>query len=181
MPDVSLIYTIMIFGLGFLAGAIAASLFYEIRQRGKQAQGMENPSSPNSASGEPESSRLSHIPAAQMRPPDWIPGPWDTQPQKVNMNPVDSLIRSVQANTLKETPKPMSMAEEIDEILQEKLAHSEQAGRSIRLRSLLDQSLEVIVDGTRYNSVGEVNDLAAQALIQSAVTEWQRRIYHRGT
>jgi hypothetical protein len=200
MSDLPLMTILIVFSLGFLAGIILTSLFHEIRRREppsrSQERSSEHPDALNklepstepaqhSAEAQanslvnPEISGIASTLSAQKKPVEWVPGPWDTQPQKVSMNPVEAIIRGVQSNPGIEKPKQVSMAEEIDDILQGKLALSEQAGRTIRLHVLADQSLEVIVDGNRFNGVGEVTDLAARALIQSAVEEWQRRIYYR--
>jgi hypothetical protein len=97
------------------------------------------------------------------------------EPKRVKPDPLGSFLQSIQTSTLKEKPKPQTMAMEIDAILQEMLPESALAGRTIRLQDQPDFGLLVIVDGENYSGVGSVPDEAVRALIGSAVAEWQRR------
>lgn len=189
MPELSQWFPLIIFVLGFVTGTITVSLVYEIRRKDKQPRSRTQNLTSSAVQNEIESSVQQVVPSitaetsgtsAKKEPVEWVPGPWDTQPQRINMNPVDALVRRTQPIPGSEKPQKTSIAEEIDEILQENLARSEHAGRMIRLHALPDRSLEVIVDGNRYGAIGEVPDQDAIALIQSAVTEWQRRISQRG-
>jgi len=194
MFDLPVVYAVGIFVLGFLAGILATILIREFRRR-PGAQDEEMPASSEAVptklpkteprpaqSADSVQTDLSHPAHAEpsTNPPaastPAVPVDWAAEPvEKVSLNPIESLMRSVQASTLKEPAKPTSMAEEIDAILQEMLARSEFAGRTIRLRSLPDQSVEVLVDNERFSGVGEVNDPAARSLIQEAVAAWQRQ------
>ena len=194
MSDLPIAYAVGIFVLGFVAGILVTSLGREFRRR-PEVQKQEKSTSPaavptrlpiteprpaqSAASVQTDLSHPAHAeppsnPPAASTPA--VPVDFAAEPvEKVSLNPIESLMRSVQASTLKEPAKPTSMAEEIDAILQEMLARSEFAGRTIRLRSLPDQSVEVLVDNERFSGVGEVNDPAARSLIQEAVAAWQRR------
>ena len=202
MSNLPITYALGIFLLGFLAGIITTSLIYEFRRRPEQEnqetdrveqiterrtaaeQSGTQPVLPtagaspvNAADTRSAIQQPGQLPpgSAPQEPVQWIPGPIETRLEKVSPNPLEALVRSVQSSNVKEAPKNMSMAEEIDEILQEMLNQSELRGRIIRLRSLPDQSVEVIVDGAKYGGVAEVSDSAARALIQNAVAAWQHR------
>lgn len=70
--------------------------------------------------------------------------------------------------------KTTSIAEQIDEILQEMLQRSQTENRAIRL---LEEpgGVSVWVGLTRYNSIDEVEDPSALKMIKAAVAEWERR------
>ena len=192
MFELPIVYAVILFGLGFLAGVISTSLVHEFRRR-PEAEAEVKPSSSEAKmqpeatpQAEPNAGRVneantlpeSSSPSPIKRPEEtveWIPGPDEPAPTKNIFNPMNVLVRSMKSNPAKETPETMGMAEAIDEILQEKLVSSDLAGRNIRIASLPDQSLDVIVDGAHFSGVGEITDPAARALIQSAVAEWQRR------
>lgn len=205
MINLPIAYALGIFLLGFLAGILITSLIYEFRRRPEQGNqkadrdettneghiiadlnGAQSLLPTNEASqvkvDDPESTfqQPGQSPAGnpQQEAVQWIPGPPETRVEKVSPNPLEALARSMQSSTIREAPKNTSMAEEIDEILQEMLAQSELKGRTIRLASLPDQSVEVIVDGVKYSGVGDVTDPAARALIQNAVAAWQQRARH---
>ncbi|MCZ7553992.1 MAG: hypothetical protein M5U05_15660 [Anaerolineales bacterium] len=80
---------------------------------------------------------------------------------------------SVQAKSGKEVPK--TIAEQIDEILQEKLPQTEMRNRGIRLMELPGRGMVVMVDGKSYEGVSDVPDDAVRELIQSCVAEWENR------
>ncbi|RQV99250.1 hypothetical protein EH221_00495 [bacterium] len=65
--------------------------------------------------------------------------------------------------------------EQIDEILQAKLAASPIENRAIRLIEEENQGVSVWVGLTRYNSIDEVEDEEAFKIIQSAVAEWEKQ------
>jgi hypothetical protein len=201
MTNLPIAYALGIFLLGFLAGVITAGMVSELgRKPGQEKQPAVRIQEANPAQAQTEQggASLTSAPAAGSRvegdgtgsafqpsttaegssPPQesvqWVPGPVEPRLEKVSANPIEAFVRSVQSSTTKEPPKQTSMADEIDGILQEMLGQSELKGRTIRLRSLPDQSVAVIVDGVHFNGVGEVTDAAARGLIQRAVETWQR-------
>ncbi len=77
----------------------------------------------------------------------------------------------------KEIPKELkSIAVQVDEILQEKLADSPQITQAIRLLELPGKGVAVMVNNTQYEGVGEVPDPDVRQIIQASVAEWERRL-----
>jgi hypothetical protein len=69
--------------------------------------------------------------------------------------------------------KPLTIAEQINEILQKNIAtHPEMANRGIRLEQHPTGGLQILVDGKQYEKPGDIEDQAVQALIKSSVKEW---------
>jgi hypothetical protein len=72
-------------------------------------------------------------------------------------------------------PKPLSMTQQVDEILQKRLAGTDLAEREISLIEAADHSMRVIVGSEQYEAVDAVPDEAVRAAIQAAVAEWLQR------
>lgn len=70
---------------------------------------------------------------------------------------------------------PMSIVEQIDEILQTRLAASPLAGRGIWLQEALEGGVIVWVGMQKFAGVGEVTDPEVQAIIRAATTEWENK------
>lgn len=71
---------------------------------------------------------------------------------------------------------PLSMAEQIDEVLQGLLARQpDLAGRSIHIRNAMDGGVRIEVDGRSFDGVGDITDAEARSVIQAAIQEWERR------
>ncbi len=190
MSQSSLLYAVVFFALGFVSGLVVAYIFGELRS-GKSSFS-ESLSLPPASSLEPKKlpqhasvdiARPAASPDQQPEPsslpsaaplPAIDPGSESIKP--VGLNPLNALLRSVPSATLKEKAKPKSMALEIDEILQHKLALSPLAGRYIRLQEQPDHRLLVLVDKTSFDGVSQVSDPEVRQLIQEAVVEWQRRV-----
>lgn len=110
------------------------------------------------------------------------PEPVETKPEE-KVSPLPSevaagAIPSGRREAAVEKPaglKPMSIVEQIDEILQAKLAASPIENRAIRLIEEENQGVSVWVGLTRYNSIDEVEDEEAFKIIQSAVAEWEKQ------
>jgi hypothetical protein len=90
-------------------------------------------------------------------------------PLEIIKNTLDSEVRSA----LKSTPK--SLAAQVDEILQDKLAGSSLAERGIRIMDTPSSDLVVMVGLEKYDGVDAVPDAEIQAVIREAVAEWGRR------
>jgi hypothetical protein len=71
--------------------------------------------------------------------------------------------------------KPKSIVEQIDEILQKRLASSPFNKRLIRLVDAPGGGVEVLVDAKKYEGVGDVPDLEVRSFIQECVKEWENR------
>lgn len=71
------------------------------------------------------------------------------------------------------TVKPLSIAEQIDAILQKQIANNpEMANRGIRLEQNPTGGLQILVDGKRYEKPADIEDKAVQGVIKTAVKEW---------
>jgi hypothetical protein len=70
-------------------------------------------------------------------------------------------------------PKQISIAEQIDLILQKHIeANPEMANRGIRLEQSPTGGLQILADGRSYEKPADIEDKAVQALIKTAVKEW---------
>jgi hypothetical protein len=66
-----------------------------------------------------------------------------------------------------------TFVENVDQILQGRLAQAQLHNRYVHLRSGEDGNIEIVVDGKIYGGVDEVEDRAVRDLIQVSVDEWQ--------
>ncbi|PID86376.1 MAG: hypothetical protein CSB13_03880 [Chloroflexi bacterium] len=72
--------------------------------------------------------------------------------------------------------KPLSIAEQINEILQKHIAQNPSfANRGIRLQQSVTGGLQILVDGRQYETPADIEDKEVQALIKLAVKEWNSR------
>ena len=70
-------------------------------------------------------------------------------------------------------PKQLSIAEQIDLILQRHIAADPaMANRGIRLEQSATGGLQILADGNRYEKPGDIEDKAVQGVIKAAVKEW---------
>jgi hypothetical protein len=70
--------------------------------------------------------------------------------------------------------KPKSIAEQVDEILQKRLAKSSYSNRLIKLVDAPGGGVEVLVDAQKYEGVGDVPDPEVRNFIQDCVKEWEK-------
>jgi hypothetical protein len=176
------LYALVFFGLGFAAGLIVASLRKETKTE-KSGPADEPGVIPQAQTIE----QVEQLPPAleiPTSPPPTRPVRWVSSSSTTQARPAPATNRDVMAELAKyvlpkEQPKPPSMVEEIDGLVQEMLALSPLKGRDIRLLEQPDHGLQVVVDGEVYNGVNEVRDEGARQLIQQAVAEWQRRARQR--
>ncbi len=70
---------------------------------------------------------------------------------------------------------PMSIVEQIDKILQARLAASPLAGRGIWLQESPEGGVIVWVGMQKFAGVGEVTDPEVQAIIRAATAEWEKK------
>jgi len=99
-----------------------------------------------------------------------------TLPHPPSINTVDVLARVLQPELKAPEPPPLSIAAQIDEILQEMLQSSPLASRLIRLIELPSKGVAVMVGLYRYESVEAVPDEDIRQMIRLAVAEWERRV-----
>lgn len=70
----------------------------------------------------------------------------------------------------------LSVAEEIDIVLQERLARTgEFAGRTLKVEPSLSGGVRIQVDDRFFEGVGDIEDDAVRTLLQEVVQEWEKR------
>jgi hypothetical protein len=95
-----------------------------------------------------------------------------SQGSTVNVNVAD--LSEEASPTRLQSRQPVSMAEQIDIILQElKFQDPALSSRIIRLRQNPAGGLHIEVDGELYEEPGEIEDKAVQKLIRQAVYTWR--------
>jgi hypothetical protein len=95
-------------------------------------------------------------------------------PAVTKMGPIDLFARSISPDARPVSRGPQSIAAQIDEILQSKLADSPLAERGIRLMELPTKGLVVMVGLQQYEDVDSVPDAEVRALIRQSVEEWEK-------
>lgn len=98
--------------------------------------------------------------------------------KKVSLNPVDVVAKAFQADIVVPIVSK-SLAEQVDEILQEKLFESPLREKKIRLLDLPGGGLVVMVGLEKYDGIDAVPDEQVRALLREAVDEWGRRAIRR--
>lgn len=90
-----------------------------------------------------------------------------------NAQPLVAFTPTGDVKPIGEAPKPQSIAEQIDAILQKHLAlDPKMAGRIIHLRQNAAGGLLIEVDGKRYEKPADIADKDVQLVIKMAVKEW---------
>ncbi len=125
------------------------------------------------------------IPPAASTPPAAPAAPLsayaDTSPE---VEPIGSFFDNVRRAVRtggKPTPQPMvtettTIADQIDEILQARLYHSEEfRNRRMHLRPALSGGVRIEIDGSFYEAVSDIPDDEVRAFVQGAITEWEAR------
>lgn len=90
---------------------------------------------------------------------------------------IDILARAIGGDPKKARPPTLSVAAQVDEILQERLANSRLRDRNIRLVELPDRGMVVMVGEAEYDGVSEVPDEAVREILKDCVSEWEKRNY----
>jgi len=98
----------------------------------------------------------------------------DGKPARIG--PADVISRAIRADARKPEPSLPSIAAQIDEILQEKLAADQSIKRAIRLMEIPGKGMVVMVGLDQFAGVDEVPDADVRALIRESVEEWERRV-----
>ncbi len=120
------------------------------------------------------------IPAeyTQEAPPDQHVPPFAPEPAG-EVKPVSTQIPDVVSGILNPAaaPKPMfkSIAMQINDILQGRIANTAFENRGITVTDAPDHGVLVTVDGKKYSGVKDVPDEEVRALIRSAVLEWEKQ------
>jgi hypothetical protein len=105
--------------------------------------------------------------------------------------PVPSSLRNatppvpvpVTLQSLVQTKKPepeknvasLSIVQQIDMVLQERLLSSPLAGRGIRLQESIQGGVEVYVGSQKFNAVDDVPDEEIKTTIRTAIAEWEKK------
>ena len=120
-------------------------------------------------------------PAAELAAEEQSLGQQPAQPaaetfKRPSLNPVEVIARALRADVPKPGSPPLSIAGQIDEILQAKLGNLHHLkGRAIRLMELPGKGMVVMVGLDQYDSVSAVPDPEIRSLIQACVEEWEGR------
>ena len=115
------------------------------------------------------------VPASKPVP---APVPARVPPPPVqNPNPVKGMSTPPVPAVVQPLVREKSMVEEIDEILQDLIDHSDQQ-HSVKISHDFRDGIVVWVDGARHLGVENVPEPGIQKLIRAAVAEWERRSEH---
>ena len=127
----------------------------------------------------PESENLAAVVVPDSSPASGMPpvSTVDTSQRvkKPSLNPLDVIVNAFQTDVGK-ADFPKSLAEQVDEILQEKLAESPLKGKGIRLLDLPGKGLVVLVGLDKYDGIDAVPDEQVKAILRESVDEWGRRV-----
>jgi hypothetical protein len=96
------------------------------------------------------------------------------------VKPVSTQFPDVVGGILNPTPPPpapafKSIASQINDILQEKIAGTPFEGRGITVNDAPDHGVVVTLDGANYPGVKDVPDDAVRSLIRAAVLDWEKQ------
>jgi len=90
--------------------------------------------------------------------------------------PAPTLVDALASATVpKLSMNPKSMAEQVDEILQEMIGKSSQSHRSVKITQDPHGGIMVLLNGGQYSGLDSVPDVEIKALIRAAAAEWERR------
>jgi hypothetical protein len=104
-----------------------------------------------------------------------LPAPANSQPVvKPNLNLFDIVVKAFQTD-VKKLNTTKTLAEQVDEILQEKLAKSPLRDKGIRLTDSPDRGLLVWVGLEKYVGIDAIPDEQVKAVLREAVDEWGKR------
>ena len=104
-----------------------------------------------------------------------LSAPANSQPViKPILNPFELIVKAFQTD-VKKPDTTKTLAEQVDEILQEKLAKSSLRDKGVRLMDVPDRGLVVLVGLEKYDGVDAVPDEQVKALLREAVDEWGKR------
>ena len=105
-----------------------------------------------------------------------------SQPEKVSVepasiNPFKSLINVARSEIKQKVASPLpSIAAQVDEILQKKIAGSDLEEKGIRLMDLPDKGMVILIGLDKYDEIENVPDEAIQEVLRGAVAEWEKNM-----
>ena len=123
----------------------------------------------------------SGVPAAELAEEEQFLDKQPAQPvaetfKRPSLNPVEVIARALRADVPKPGSPPLSIAGQIDEILQAELGNLHHLkGRAIRLMELPGKGMVVMVGLDQYDSLKAVPDPEIRSLLQACVEEWEAR------
>lgn len=153
----------------FLGNAEAMAQFAQLKQGDEPlVDWSTTPSTVNQARpAYPADSR--EMPSMPLPPPPPVIAP----PPMPGMTPA---VQTAAAKPGQEQPPAKSIAQEIEELLQYRLAVDPVfARRSIHIRPAEDGSIRVQVDNETFDGIGDVKDQDVRAFLQRVVQEWEAR------
>ena len=115
--------------------------------------------------------------ATTIKQPAAVPLPPVGAPEPVKAD-VGSLWRTAFTGSKgqKEAPPPLlSIAAQIDEVVQERLPASALRGRQIKVMDVPPHGLVVVVDGQQFEGVNDVTDSQVRQFLRECVAEWENR------
>ncbi len=135
------------------------------------------PSSPRPAAGPAAASP----PPAPVSAEDSVPGTFAaTLPEQPGVRTLLTGPPILGGGTRSEAPAeaPQSIVEQINEIVQTKLADSPLAEKRIRLEETPSGGMLVCVGTERFETIDEVADPSVRALLKQSVAEWNQKMGH---
>lgn len=93
---------------------------------------------------------------------------------KPSMNPLEQ-IRILREMEKQPEIKPKPFLEEIDELIQEKVAATPLTGRGLKVAASPTGLALFWIDGHAYEGIDQLPDAAARALVQEVIKEWEKR------
>jgi len=72
-------------------------------------------------------------------------------------------------------PEPKSIPEQIDEVLQDKIAGTALVQRGLKVKTNSTGGVVFYLDGQAFEGVDQVSDAEAQAMIRAAVKDWESK------
>ncbi len=98
-------------------------------------------------------------------------------PIKPRVGIMEMFVRAIQTDVNAPLPEGLvSIVEQINYVLQEKLEGTPFAQRGIELQELPGQGMLFVVGLEKYHEIGEIPDEEIQTIIRSAVAEWEQRV-----
>jgi hypothetical protein len=74
---------------------------------------------------------------------------------------------------------PLSIVEQVDEILQEKIAQLPPPAPVVLLKEDPREGVIVWIDGVQHIGIDSVRDESIKSIIRASVKEWERRNEHK--
>lgn len=132
------------------------------------------PEAPIAPASRPAAEQKPTIPLAELSKVS--PAPRRDAGLKIGLVP-PLVAAAVASNVEKGKPAvpPRSIVEQIDEILQDMVAGTPLAQKSIRLVEETDHDVIVWIGLDHYEGINNVPDIEARTIIQAAVREWEKR------